>query len=377
MKKTIATIVLISLILPSCSTGKKSLQRGNYYDAVITSVSRLRSSPDNKKAKQTLKEAYPLALETLTAEIDNLVIGNDPFKYASVVDRYEKISSMAEEIRRSPAARSVKINITEYPEQLAAAREKAAEEAYIAARELLANGDRQSAKEAYYLFENAGKYVKNFRDLKEKMQRARDLATMFIVVEDIAVPGLYKINSDFFQQNVISYLSERRSNDFIVFVNQADAEGLPRVDQVVMMRFDDFVVGSSRDKEVVKEVTSKDSVKVGTATIEGKKVDVFDRVKATYTMHTRQVISSGILDVKIIDAYNEKLLANNKFPGEFVWKTDWASYNGDKRALDAQQLKLSSIKPQMPPPPQELFLEFTKPIFNQTASWLNNFYRNY
>jgi hypothetical protein len=367
----------MSLLLSSCSSGKKSLERGNYYEAVIKSIERLRSNPDNKNAKQTLKDAYPLAIETMTSEIDNLLIGNEHFKYAEIVDRYEKINSMAGEVRRSPAARSLKLKIEEYTSQLAGARSKAAIEAYNTAEGLLAKGDRLSAREAYYLYKNSNNYESNFKDALKKMDLARELATLFVVVEDISVPGLYKINAEFFQNQIIGNLSKNYAKDFIVFMNPAEAKNLNRADQIIMMRFDEFVVGSTRDKEVVKELTSKDSVKTGTATIEGKKVDVYDKVKAKFTNHSKEIISSGVLDVKIIDAATEKLLGNKKFPGKFVWASDWASYNGDKRALNAEQLKLSSRKPLMPPPPQNLFMEFTKPIFNQTRSYLKNFYRKF
>ncbi len=378
MEKTqIIFVLLMSLLLSSCSSGKKSLERGNYYEAVIKSIERLRSNPDNKNAKQTLKDAYPLAIETMTSEIDNLLIGNEHFKYAEIVDRYEKINSMAGEVRRSPAARSLKLKIEEYTSQLAGARSKAAIEAYNTAEGLLAKGDRLSAREAYYLYKNSNNYESNFKDALKKMDLARELATLFVVVENISVPGLYKINAEFFQNQIIGNLSKNYAKDFIVFMNPAEAKNLNRADQIIMMRFDEFVVGSTRDKEVVKELTSKDSVKTGTATIEGKKVDVYDKVKAKFTNHSKEIISSGVLDVKIIDAATEKLLGNKKFPGKFVWASDWASYNGDKRALNAEQLKLSRRKPLMPPPPQNLFMEFTKPIFNQTRSYLKNFYRKF
>lgn len=376
MNKTLSLYLLFfTLILSSCSSGKKSFERGDYYEAVVKAIERLRSNPDNKNARQTLKNAYPYAVETLTTEIDNLLKSNEQFKYAGIVDRYVKINSMADEIRRSPAARSLKLDIKEYTSQLTGAREKAATEAYDAAEILLKKGSREAAKEAYFLFENANRYVNNFRDALAKMDIARENATLVVVVEDIAVPGLYKLNSEFFQNQIISYLENRQADNFILFLNSTEAKDFNRVDQVILMQFDNFVVGSSHDKEVTKELISRDSVKVGSATIEGKKVDVFDKVKANYTIYTRELISSGVLDVKIIDAISDKLIGNKKFPGQYVWRTEWAGYNGDKRALNDQQLKLSTIKPQFPPSPQVLFSEFTKPIYTQTINFLNNYYR--
>ena len=377
MMKKIYTIAILALVISSCSSGKKAYERGDYYDAVIKSIERLRSNPDNKKARQTLKAAYPDAVETLTAEIDNLLNSNQAFKYAAIVDKYEKINSMADEIRRSPGARTLNLKIAEYPAQLSAAREKAALEAYQAAELLLKRGDRISAREAYYLFENAYKYQTNYRDVRDKMDQARILATLIVVVDNIPVPGLYKINSEFFHNQIVSYLDERLSDQFVLFAGAEEAEQIGRADHILVMQFDEFVVGSTREKDVVKDLVSKDSVKVGTANIEGRKVDVYDKVKAKYTLHTRELSSSGILDVKIFDAATKKLLNNKKFPGQYVWGTEWASFNGDERALNPEQLKLSRRKPAMPPPPQELFMEFTRPIFDQTKSYLYNFYRNF
>ena len=121
------------------------------------------------------------------------------------------------------------------------------------------------------------------------------------------------------------------------------------------------------------EVT-KDSVLVGTTTINDKKQDVYGTVKAKFTNYKREVISQGILSVQIMDANNNRVLEHNSFPGKYVWVNEWASFNGDERALnDDQKKKVNSVS-LMPPPHQDLFIQFTKPIFDQTVSFVNRFY---
>jgi len=71
------------------------------------------------------------------------------------------------------------------------------------------------------------------------------------------------------------------------------------------------------------------------------------------------------------------VLTAEKFPGEFVWYCEWGSYNGDERALTSKQLKISKLKEIAPPQPQDLFIEFTRPIYNQLTNKINSFYRNY
>jgi hypothetical protein len=55
----------------------------------------------------------------------------------------------------------------------------------------------------------------------------------------------------------------------------------------------------------------------------------------------------------------------------------WGKFNGDERALTDQQISLCKRKELQPPEAQDLFLEFTKPIYNQLIPSLQGFYRNY
>ncbi|MCX6226918.1 MAG: hypothetical protein NTV01_19580, partial [Bacteroidia bacterium] len=253
---------------------------------------------------------------------------------------------------------------------------KAAPEAYQTGVNLLKQGTRASARDAYYQFLNADKYVPGYQDVKQKIEQAKFDATLKVVVEQVPVPGRYKISSDFFFDQVYTLLAKNSKREFVDFYDPSAAKKLPYVNEILRMEFDDFVVGSTYDKDVEKEFTSKDSVKTGTATINGQKVEVFDKVKAKLITHRREVVSTGVLMVQCLDARTNKPKATQKFPGTFTWFSEWANYNGDGRALSNQQLDLCKRKPAMPPPPQDLFLEFTKPIYDQLKGFLRNYYRN-
>lgn len=373
----IFTIAIASaLLLFSCSTGKKALQKGNYADAVLQSVQRLRDNPDSKKSIETLDQSYPLAISTFNEEIDQLLRSQDPLKYSGITERYEKMNRMADEIRHCPAALKVIRNPESFGEQVAASRQKAAPEAYDTGISLLKQGTRPAARDAYYQFLNADRFVPGYLDVKQKIEQAKFDATLKVVVEQVPVPGRYKISSDFFFDQVYTLLDKTSKREFVEFYDPAAAKKLPYVDELLRMEFDDFVVGSTYDKDTEKEFTSKDSVKIGTVTINGQKVDAFDRVKAKFFMHRREVVSSGVLVLQIVDARTSTPKATQKFPGTFTWFSEWASYNGDGRALNPQQLEMCKRKPVMPPPPQDLFLEFTKPIFDQVKGFLSKYYKD-
>src|SRR5690606_29405047 len=98
---------------------------------------------------------------------------------------------------------------------------------------------------------------------------------------------------------------------------------------------------------------------------------------ADFTTHKKLIHSSGLLDVAIREFQQNKLVQNKKFEGSFDWFCEWGTYKGDERALTPDLKKLSQVREQNPPPPQQLFVEFSKPIYNQLTAYLRNFYAGY
>ena len=113
---------------------------------------------------------------------------------------------------------------------------------------------------------------------------------------------------------------------------------------------------------------------VGTATVNGQKVNVYNTVTAKLSTFRREIKSGGVLSVKIFNDKNQ-LIDQQNFSGEYVWYSSWSTFNGDERALSAEQKRQCELRPQLPPPHQNLFVEFTKPIYSQTLNYLRNYYK--
>lgn len=379
MRNVFLLNIFFFIIFSGCSSGKKSLEHGDYYNSVLQSVSRLRQNPNQKKAQQTLREGYPLAVRRLEDDARNRMASNAPFKWKSVLSSYKKINTMYEEINRSPGALRVISNPTSYYSEMEEARNNAAEESYRAGLDMLAENNRESAKQAYYHFRDADGFVRGYKDVLDKMAEAKFIATLKVVVKQIPVPGRYALSGGFFQDKIEEYVHSFNRNEFVRFFStvEAENENLQQPDQIIYIAFDDFTVGETHVVEKTVEY-SKDSVKVGEVVLDdGTKIPVYNTVKAKLTTFNKKVISRGVLNFQVIDAYNDAVLTTEKFPGEFVWYCEWGSYNGDERALTSKQLKITKLKEIPPPQPQDLFIEFTRPIYNQLTNKINSFYRNY
>ena len=361
----------------SCSSGKKSFEKGNYYSSVLQSVERLRKNPTHKKSQETLQEAYPLAIQYFEGVTRNMQQSDDRFKSGKMYDTYVKMNHMYDEINRSPGALSVIPNPKSYYSEINMYREQAAEERYNAGLMSMDQGTREGAKEAYNHFKRAKNYMATYKDIDAKLEEARWLSILKVVVDQVPVPtAQYQISVNFFQEQLDEFLFHYSDNEFVRFFSPQD-ENIKEPDQILVVQFDDFMVGQTNNYEYTKEL-SRDSVVVGDVTLEdGTKKKVYGTVKAKYTEHKREVISKGLVSMRILDGRTQQVIVHEKFPGQFTWTSLWGNFQGDERALEKEQLAVCANKPANPPPPQDMFVEFTKPIYSQMTSKIRSYYRNY
>ena len=372
-------IFLLIVVISACSSGKKAYERGDYYSAVTKAVNRLRQNPDHSKSMDILKDSYPLAVEYFLTQAQNEIASNSTFKWKNAIQSYNQLNQLYEQIRQCPGCLKVIPNPKNYYAEIGPLKEKAAEESYSAGITALMKGTRNDAKQAYYNFADAQTFVPGYKDVIAYLDKAKDEATLKVILEQIPVPARYNLSGGFFQDRVEEYLHTNYTDmSFIRFYTPREAQSvqLEQPDQILRIQFDDFSVGNTALKEK-EETVSRDSVKVGEVKMEGKTVPVYNTVKAKLTVTRKEVLSNGMLSMVVVDARTNGILSHKKFTGEYLWVNSWARFNGDERALTDQQLQMCKQKEVQPPGAQELFLEFSKPIYNQLIPALRSFYQNF
>jgi hypothetical protein len=378
MKSSLLTLICACLLF-ACSSGKKAYERGDYYGAVMKSVSRLRQNPGHSKSAEALKAAYPMAVEYYETDAKNHIASNAEFRWKNAIQSYNSINEMYEAVRQCPGCLKVIRNPKNYYNEIGPLKEKAAEESYSAGIAALMKGTRLDARRAYLNFTDANSFVPNYKDVVEYLDKSKFEATLKVVIEQIPVPARYNLTGKFFQDKVEEFLHNNYPDrGFVKFYTPDEVKriNLVAVDQVLKIQFDDFSVGNTSLKEK-EETVSKDSVKVGETKMEGKTVAVYNTVRAKLTTYQKEVVSNGLLSMIVVDANSKAVLSHQKFTGEYVWTNRWARFNGDERALTEQQLALTNQKELQPPQPQDMFLEFTKPIYNKLIPALKSFYQSY
>ncbi len=373
--KTIFYILIIA-ILSSCSSGKKAFQKGDYYTALYKAVDRLKSSPENKNATKVLRDGYPVTLEWTQEEMDMAITSNDMFKWERAIYLMEQVNRLSDQIRRTPAARQIINNPKSYSAELNMAYEKAAEIRYNLGLEELELNTKESARSAYENFVAADRFVAGYKNVRELLQEAKEDATIKVIMEAIPVPSQrYKVSSEFFYNQVFEYVNNRfRPESFVNFYSpyQAETEGLIDPDFIVDLEFFDFSIGNLARTE--KEESLKKRVAIETRDSTKVRYKTFSAKLKTYT---DEVISGGNLRLLILEPSGNKILVDELIPGGFTWVNQYAIYVGDIEALNDNQLHLVNNKALPLPPHQDLFIEITRPIYEQLTGKLQRFFRRY
>jgi hypothetical protein len=344
----------------------------------MESIDRLRSSPRNEKSQYVLIKAYPLAQKTALREIDNAILAKEQDKYDILVFQYERLNQLATSIYNCPKAYELIPQPAEYREELSNAKQMAAKYAYDRGVTALNVGTIEQARIAYNFFQNANKYVYGYSDVLNKIEDSRYYATYRILVQKPMTSSRYQYSADFFYNNLISELIKNTGNRFIRFYTyeEAQRENMRDPHQVVEIDFQSFSVGNVRESSNTLDL-KRDSVIVGTVKVEGKTYNSYGTVRAKLTTYFHDILSGGTLNITIVDALSSRTLQQRNFSGEYIWKTSWSNYTGDDRALTNEQKNMCSQKPQVPPSHQDMFIQFTKPIYDQALPYLRNFYSRY
>ena len=370
--------LLVVLIVSSCSSGNKAYKQGDYFKACQESIDRLRSNPKNEKAANVLTNSYPLAQQTAERNIQNAELANQTDKYDVIAYQYERLNQLASDIYHCPKALEIVPRPKEYVAELSAVKKLAAEQSYNLGLRALDDNTMDQARVAYQYFQNANRYVPGYKDVLRKIEDARYEATLRVIVQKPFTSNKYQYSADFFYTNLISEMSQNAQNRFVRFYTEEEAQSIKMRNphQFIALNFEDFSIGNIKETLTSKDV-SRDSVVVGKVKVEGKEYNAYSTVKAQLNMYRREILSGGILSLRIVDAQNNRVIQQRNFTGEYVWATNWANFKGDDRALSNEQKRLCNQQAQLPPPQQDLFIEFTKPIYTQAVQYVRSAYSRY
>ena len=381
MRKFYSTLVLVAILFTYCKSPAKLYDKGNYNDAMDAAIKKLQKNANDYESREVLKSSYKYAVEEHENQIRNLSNSSSETKYDQVFEHYVQLQNLYEKIRKYPGIAQF-LKPTDYSSYEEASRDKAFEAHVVKADKWMEGEDRRSYKEAYYEFRKALRYKPDDFDVKKKLEDAYDAAVVnvMLVPMDVMNSNYYYSNSSYqvrnFQDALIRTLNYNSGNDFVRYYTEWSAES-KRIepDEIVELRMGRMNIGQPYDqnssrqvsKEVVvkEKVYSKDSV-----------VKEYAKVYATITTTKRTLVSDVDMYVTAREPRG-KILWSDNLRSEHQWKTEFANYTGDERALTESDKTLLNKQDLKAPKEDDIRENLLHKLENDVTYRLRNYYNRY
>ena len=104
--KFVYKIMILAFIitgLAACATGKNAFDKGDYTEAIDKSINRLKSNPNNKKAKQVLIDGYQAAMRFHLNNIKQFDNSTDTYKWERIFSQYALLNRYFRDINGCPS----------------------------------------------------------------------------------------------------------------------------------------------------------------------------------------------------------------------------------------------------------------------------------
>jgi len=353
--KRIVPILLTALILSSCGSLTKQMQRGNYDQVINKSTKKLMRKPKAKYA-EAMDRAYKLANERDLERISYLEKEDNPDYYDELFARYAALKERQSRVRTvtpiTVEGKTYNYEYVDYDAKIVESKNKAAEEFYQSGKKLMNNAlSKSDFREAYYQLIRADEYGGHkFPDIEVMIHDARLAGiSRVIVVPENRDPhiGIPQIDLDY----LVSMDTKALEGSEWIEYHLAHAGPNNDYDYEMFVRVLSIDVSDNIEKESKNEFKQKSSTKFDYALdgagnvmkdTAGNDIKIYKDVTATLIKKEKLKNCDIRGEVEIISLSGEPLgsLAKVPFTAGSEFKNESYDMIGDAEALpsDAKNL---------------------------------------
>jgi len=364
MKKYILPFILVFLII-SCNSVKsteKALNSGDYDKAISLSINNLKRNKTKEKNQPyvtTLENAFKKVKERDEKRIVFLKKENSAEKLEMIYELYQQLKNRQESIKpllplkNLATGRNAEFNMRNYDNDLLNVKKDYSEYLYQKALVIYKQGeqDKYKYRTAYSDLKYLDNVNSNYKDVRNLINEAYDRGADYIAV---------------FVKNETRQIIPRRLEEELLALDTYGLDDLWSVydagennkikyDYRLELNLVQINISPERvsKKEIVREKQVKDGYKyllnkqgryVKDSLGNRIKVDKILNLRCKVFKTTKFKRSSIVGVVKYIDNYSNRLLNEFSIESEFVFEHGFATYRGDKRALDTPLYNLVNAR---------------------------------
>lgn len=367
MNKIFTLFFLITVILLGCSRGAyKSEQKD-----LNTLIKRLNKRGGDEKVIADIQSVYQPALQKAQQNISNYRSEAAPQKWDKMIPQMQAMQQMFDLINTNLyAVRMVKpVN---FYRNIVEAKDSAADDYYNYGMLYFEKEGRENSKRAYDAFSRTTNYVAGYKDASQKMQEAFNRSIIHVLINQIQYDD-YGFNSNWnwnnynsrdqqLQRQIIRDLGGRSNkNTPAYFYEEWDLRRENRAPDLVVdlvwrnMRFDiprDRTRSYNRSKQVE---TGRDTANK----------PIYQTITATVFVTERYLEATADMNIIFTDAVRRTQVDWQTIPANYRNSFEFATYNGDRRALENSDWTLiNRNQNQTMPTSDEAFNEMMRNVYN-------------
>lgn len=354
--------VTAGLVMVSCATPQKMLQRGQYDQAIEAAADRLMKRPADTKQLNVLREAYETANMFDLERIRFLEMEGLDDSWVEVYLLYEQLNRRQQVVRRLPSQIRNQFTFVDYNERIIESKAIAADVSYRRGLEYLELDGKYNARRAWEEFERAMAIYPRYEDAPRYQQIAESRGRNHVLFQVENRSGM--VIPEYVDAELARIALEDLSTRWLAF-HVFENESI-EYDYVAVLKLTEIAFTperiSSRTTSKTGEIqdglrylldangnVQKDSL--------GNDIQVPNMVMvaAEYT-ETRQFKSAfvhGSLD--FYDMRSEQLIKTEPMSVESAFEHFFGTFTGDRRALGEEQLRIAGGS-QVAFPPNEVML---------------------
>jgi hypothetical protein len=349
---------LILLLVMSCSSPEKLLQKGNYDALIEKSVKNLIKKPTSEEDANMLDKAYKLANDRDLERIKYLKMEGNPNTWDEMLGLYTSLKNRQASVRRvlplHLGGRTIQYEYVDYDAEIVAAKHKAADYYYNHGKKLMEGKTKDSYRQANNEFRRAKDYSgDSYPDLGQLINQTRELGISRVLVSSMN-KTILNLPADFMDGLVAVNANELNSEWVEYYTRKMDKE--PSYDYYIDIILQNIEVSPdvAQDKDAIQKKTvdngfeyvldSKGNVMRDTAGNDIK-VKKYKEIQCTL-IETHQVKDCNIKgEIEFSSANPQALIKKQPIGATTHFEHVSARAVGDVNALSPESRQLIEMKP--------------------------------
>ncbi len=356
--------ILLSFLFIGCGGVKKTqeaINYGNYDEAINIALKNLRSDKfkkSNEPYALMLEEAFAKANERDLDQVKFLQKEANPANFETIYTIYDKLNKRQEMIRPLlplqiiSTGKNAKFQLNDYTNQLISSKQNVTQYLYDNAVNSLQNSKNKiDFRNTYDDLNYLNQINPNYKNTNTLIEEAHFKGTDFIYVfmqnqSDKVIPIRL-------EQDLLNFETYGLNTLWTVYQSTKQAQIKYNYEIEINLREINISPEQIHEKEIIQEKQVSDGwqylkdskgINVKDSLGNAIKVDKFKTIKSTVYQNIQYKSVQIIGQIKYFDLATNQLIKSYPLESGFVFEHRYATYKGDRNALDKEYLDLLAFK---------------------------------